>query len=125
MKSANIALCVLMLLCSLSLLGCGKEADESKPVDEVKAEAEDMSAEQLRSMAMKCKEAILAKETRIKKLVGKLQDVPLAEMTGAEAKQIRAELRELDGSSLKLKQQFVVYYRKIVEKGGDTSGLKP
>lgn len=121
----NVACFFLLVLCSLSLLGCGKEADESKPVDEVKAEAEDINAEQLRSMAMEYKEAILAKQAEIKKLVGKLKDIPPAELTGTEAKQIRAELEELNSSALKLKQQFTVYYRKIAAKGGDTSGLKP
>jgi uncharacterized coiled-coil DUF342 family protein len=106
------------------LLGCGKKVDENKSADEVRAEAEDMNAEQLRALAMKCRESIIAKQAEIKKLVTRLSNIPPAEMTGTEAKQVRAELEVLNGALRNLNEQYMLYYRKIVEKGGDTSGLK-
>ena len=39
----NIVLCFIVFVCAISLVGCGKKADESKPIDEVKAEAEKMN----------------------------------------------------------------------------------
>jgi len=49
--------------------GCGKKADESKPLSEVKAEAGSMSVEKLRSMAITYKDAITAKKGEIEKVV--------------------------------------------------------
>ena len=121
---SNITCCLLLVFCSLSLLGCGKKVDENKSADEVRAEAEDMNAEQLRALAMKCRESIIAKQAEIKKLVTRLSNIPPAEMTGTEAKQVRAELEVLNASLRNLNEQYMLYYRKIVEKGGDTSGLK-
>ena len=64
----NITYYFLLVLCSLALLGCAKKADESKPIGEVKAEAEKMNNEQLRSMAMQYKEAITAKKGELEKI---------------------------------------------------------
>ncbi|GAF80380.1 unnamed protein product, partial [marine sediment metagenome] len=69
MKSPKaVTLYLLLLLCTLGLTGCGKKADESKPISEVKAEAEKMDVEQLRSMAIKYKDAIVAKTTDMEKI---------------------------------------------------------
>ena len=35
----NDVLCCLIALCLFAILGCGKKADENKPISEVKAEA--------------------------------------------------------------------------------------
>jgi len=57
----NINFYFLLALCSLALLGCSKKVDENKPLPEVRTEADQMSVDQLRQMAMKYKDAILAK----------------------------------------------------------------
>ncbi len=48
MKTVGKITFCLLLVCFLALGGCGKKADESKPLNEVKAEAEKMSVEKLR-----------------------------------------------------------------------------
>ena len=124
MKKAKNILCCSLVLCSLVLLGCGKKADESKPISEVKAEAEQMNIAELISIAMKYKKAILAKEPEIKKLSDQLKDLPISKKLGTEGKEMEAELDALDKSVSALKERFRVYYNKLKEKGGDLSGLQ-
>jgi uncharacterized lipoprotein YehR (DUF1307 family) len=114
----------LLVLCLLALTGCGKEADESKPLSEVKAEAEKMDLENLRSIAIKYKDAITAKKGDVEKLVSKLKDIPATEMLGDEAKELKAEIDNVNKSISALKERFEVYYNKLKEKGGDLSGLE-
>ena len=115
---------LLLLLCSLVLLGCSQKADEDKPISEVKAEAEKMDAGQLRSMALQYKEAIVAKKGELEKLASKLKDIPVTKMAGAEAKEIKAELDNISKSASALRDKFNIYYNKLKEKGGSTSGLE-
>lgn len=119
----KISFCLLLVLCSLVVSGCGAKADENKPLSEVKAEAEQMSVEKLRQMTMAYKDAVLAKRGEVEKFTGKLKDIPIAEMLGSEAKQIKAEIENLNKSMSALKERFEVYYKKLKEKGGDLSGL--
>jgi uncharacterized coiled-coil DUF342 family protein len=124
MKEAKYILFCALVLCSLVLFGCGKKADESKPIGEVKAEAEQMDLKQLKAMATKYKEAILAKQPEIKKLTDKLKEIPVTKMLGEEAKEIKAEIDALNKSVSALKERFQVYYDKLKEQGGDLSGLE-
>ena len=123
MKEAKNILCCALVLCSLVLFGCGKKADESRPISEVKAEAEQMDVDELKAMAMKYKKAILAKEPEIRKLTDQLKDIPIAKKLGTEGKEIRDEISALNKSAAALKERFQVYYDKLKEKGGDLSGL--
>lgn len=120
----TIILYCLLALCSLLLFGCGKKADETKPLSEVKGEAEKVNVEKLRSMAMKYKEAILGKKAELEKFSGKLKDIPVAKMLGDEAKELKAEIEAVNKSVSALKERFQVYYEKLKEKGGDLSGLE-
>ena len=119
----NIGFCFLLGAFLLVLLGCGKKADENKPLSEVKAEAEAMSAEQLRAIATKYQEAIVAKKGEVEKFTAKLKDISVTEMLGAEAKEIKADVENINKSVTALRDRYQVYYQKLKEKGGDTSGL--
>ena len=114
----------LLVLCSLLLFGCGKKADENKPLSEVRTEAEKMNVEKLRSMAMEYKEAVLGKKAELEKLADKLKAIPVTKMLGDEAKGLKAEIETLNKSVSALKERFQVYYNKLKEKGGDLSGLE-
>ncbi|MHC4619411.1 MAG: hypothetical protein ACYTEQ_16820 [Planctomycetota bacterium] len=114
----------LLLLCTLGLPACGKKADENKPVSEVKAEAEQMSAKELRAWAAAYRDAILAKKAEVEKLAGKLKDIPLTEALGEEAKKLKADVESLNKSVSALGARFQVYYDKLREIGGDLSGLE-
>jgi len=125
MKSVkNIVIC-LLVGCVLGLAGCGKKAaDEAKPISEVKAEAEGMNVDKLRSTAMAYKDALMAKKDEVGKVMTKLKDVPVAKMMGDEAKDLKTEIDALGKSVSALKTRFQVYYDKLKEKGGDLSGLE-
>ena len=114
----DILLCCCLTLCVLGLFGCGKKADEGKSMGEVSAEAEKMDVEELRSMALKYKDAIMARQDDIAK------KIPLTEMLGEEAKGLKADVENLNKSLSALKERFGVYYDKLKEKGGDASGLQ-
>lgn len=120
----NTALCSLLVLFSLAVFGCGQEADENKPMSEVKAEAEKMDNDELRTSAMSYKEAITAKKGGLEKIVAKLKEMPVGEMMGEEAKGLKAEIGDLNKSVMALRSRFDVYYEKLKAKGGDTSGLE-
>lgn len=119
----NMIFCCL-LLSLVAFVGCGKKADENKPLGEVKAEAETMSVEKVRSMALAYKDAIVAKKEEVEKVSVKLKDIPITKMMGDEAKGLQAEIKTLSESGKALKERFEIYYDKLKEKGGDLSGLK-
>jgi len=120
----NITLYCLLVLCSMFIWGCGKKADENKPISDVKAEAEKMNTDELRSMATKYIEAVTAKKGEIEKITAKLKEIPVTEMLGEEAKGLKAEIENLNKSISALKERFNIYYEKLKEKGGDVSGLQ-
>ena len=120
----NAVICCLIALCLFAILGCGKKADENKPISEVKAEAEKMDTDGLRAMALSYKEAIAAKSDDLEKLTAKLKDIPVTEMLGAEAKSLKADMENLEKSVSALKERFEVYYQKLKDTGGDLSGLQ-
>jgi chromosome segregation ATPase len=133
MKTGNW-LAILMVLCvgSLILLGCSSKSegpqagsvDESKPVSQVKTEAESMNVEQLRAIALKYKAAIQAKEPEIKKITDQIKQIPIAEALGKEATALKADLEELNKSIAALKEHFQVYVSKLKELKGDLTGLE-
>jgi predicted nucleic acid-binding Zn-ribbon protein len=120
----NAILCCLLALCPFAIFGCGKKTDENKPLGEVKAEAEKMDKDELRAMAMVYKEAITAKKGEVEKLATKIKDIPVTEMLGKEAKELKADIDNLNGSISALKERFEVYYQKLKAEGGDLSGLQ-
>ena len=119
----RITLLVLVGMFLFSVAGCGKSADENKPVSEVKAEAEGMDAAALREMAMAYKEKIVAKKSEIEKIAAKLKEIPIANMLGEEAKGLKTDIDSLNTSISSLKKRFQIYYGKLKEKNGDLSGL--
>jgi len=128
MKTGNW-LAMLMVLCvgTLILTGCGaksEDADESKPISEVKADAEKMNVEQLRAVALKYKEAIEAKEPEIKKIADKIKEIPITEALGKEATVLKEDLGELNESVTALKERFEIYIGKLKELKGDLTGLE-
>lgn len=120
----RIAALCLLAVCCLAFSGCSKKADESKPLPEVKAEAEKMNVDQLKSMAMSYKDSIMAKQGDIEKVASQLKEIPIAKMMGDEAKNLKSEIDALNKSLSALKDRFQVYYDKLKEKGGDLSSLK-
>lgn len=122
MKKA--VLLTLITVLAFGILGCGKKGssvDPDKPMSEVNAEAGKMDIEQLKATALKYKDAIFAKRKEIEALAAKVKPTDLL---SNEAKEIKAEIDDLNKALNALKERFEVYYNKLKEKGGDVSGLE-
>ncbi|MFB0525431.1 MAG: hypothetical protein ACETVZ_07800 [Phycisphaerae bacterium] len=122
-STKNIILYSVLVAGLIVAVGCGKKADENKPISEVKAEAEKMNTDELRASAMAYKKAIEAKKGDVEKLADQLKEIPVAEMLGDEAKSLKADMEKLQQSVSALQERFQIYYDKLKEKGGDVSGL--
>jgi hypothetical protein len=136
------------LLTSLMLLavGCGKDTDSGKPaapapqakagtgtqaaavdaqkpIAEVQTQAQTMNVESLKATALAYKNAIVAKQADVEKLVAKVKEIPVTEALGEQAKTLKADLANLETNLKALKDRFQVYYDAAKQKGGDVSGL--
>jgi outer membrane murein-binding lipoprotein Lpp len=115
---------MVMMAALLTVCGCGKNADTTTPIDQIKAAAEKMDVAKLRDMAMTYKDAITAKAEEIKAEGLKLKDIPMAEMMGGKAKELNATIDELTKTVEALKERLNVYLEELKKKGGDLSGLQ-
>jgi len=124
MKKVSVMMCVVVIVCCMSImLGCGKTADENKPLSEVKAEAAEMDTDDLRAMGLKYKEAIEAKLEEANEIKNELKEIPITEMLGEKAKELKKELVPITESLNALKERFKIYYAELKKKSGDLSGL--
>jgi ATP-dependent Clp protease ATP-binding subunit ClpA len=114
----------MLALSLLVLFGCGKKADENKPISQVQAEAEKMNVADLKAMAMKYKDAIEVKKADVEKVAAKLKEIPVTQLLGDDAKKLKADIDNLNKSISALKERFEVYYNQLKTKGGDLSGLQ-
>ena len=121
-KTKTIVLCCLLAATIFNLSACAKKADEDKPLNDVKDQAEKMNTKELRKMAETYKDAILAKKQDVEKLATKLKEIPITDMLGQEAKDLKADISNLNKSVSNLSERFKIYYEKLKEKQGDTSG---
>jgi uncharacterized coiled-coil DUF342 family protein len=125
LKVGSLTLCMSIAVFSMIIiLGCDKKADENKPLDEVKAEAAEMDVEDLREMALEYKETIYANLEEIGKIKNKIKEIPLKEMFGDQAQELKQELEPIIKSINELKKRFWVYYSELKKKSADLSGLE-
>jgi uncharacterized coiled-coil DUF342 family protein len=125
LKAGSLTLCMSIAVFSMIIiLGCDKKADENKPLDEVKAEAAEMDVEDLREIALEYKETIYANLEEIGKIKNKIKEIPLKEMFGDQAQELKQELEPIIKSINELKKRFWVYYSELKKKSADLSGLE-
>jgi len=125
-RLTGLTMVVLVLCVVFSLVGCsdsGGDVNTTTPVAELKAAAATMDVEQLKSIATKYQEAIVAKKVDIEKVTAKFKDIPLAQKLGDEAKTLKAEIDEITSSLDALKERFNVSLDKLKELTADVSGL--
>ncbi len=138
MSLSCVSLALLLLAC-----GCGKDGEEKqaspsapaaggtqtaavdtqKPIAEVQTQAQAMNVESLKATVQSYKDAILAKQAEIEKLVAKIKETPIAEALGEQAKTLKGDLTNLETGLKALKDRFEVYYDALKQKGGDVAGL--
>ena len=100
------------------------KADETVPVADVKAQADKMDASQLRAAALTYKEAIAAKKAELDKLAAQLKEIPVTDLLGDKAKQLKANIDTVTKTIDALKTRFDVFYAKLKAVNGDLSGLQ-
>ena len=124
--TVGIVLCMMVLAtgCDQKSGGGSATVDETKPLSEVKAEADKLDVEKLKAIAMDYKEAIMAKEDEVKKLMDQIKEIPLAQQMTDEAKSLQADLKDLNDSLKNLTDRFQVYYNKLKEMNADLTGLE-
>ena len=93
MKTRSLITSSSIVVFSLFILfGCGKKADESKPLSEVQAEAAEMNVDDLREMALVYKETIQNKLEEVNKIKNEIKEIPLKDMLGDQTKELKQEL---------------------------------
>jgi uncharacterized protein YlxW (UPF0749 family) len=116
-KARKITLCVLLVASLFVCTGCGKKkADPNKPVTEVQAEAEKMDAKQLQAMVDSYTQALNTKKADVEKIVAKLQKVPLTEMVGEDAKNMKADIDSVNKTIAALNERMKIYSDKLIAK---------
>ena len=124
MNGLRVAVRTVVTVSFLGLLvGCGSQVDENKPVDQVKAEAQQMDVGRLRDTAMSYQKAIQAKMAHVDKIREQLKKIPPLELMGDEVKSLKQELVVAAESINALKDRFRIYYNQLKQMDGDLSGL--
>ena len=99
------------------LAGCGGSGiDENKPVDQVAAEAAQMSQAELQKMVDKYQSAIADKSKEVEALKEKLQQIPISDLMSDEARKLKGEASDVMDSLDKLKAQLSACTRELAKK---------
>jgi uncharacterized lipoprotein YehR (DUF1307 family) len=121
----KVILYLLAVALCLTLPCCGKKgADETKTIDQIKAEVAKMDVAKLRSTALSYKNTIVSKQADLEKISAQLKTISPTELLGEKATQLKTQLANIEKSISALKERFEIYYDKLKEKGGDLSGLE-
>ena len=123
MKTRSFLLLCLLAALALVVIGCGKKADENKSVNQVQAEAGKMSVDQLRTAALECKNALMAKKGELSKLEEKVKMLTSDKIISGEGQKLTTDIQSAGKSIVDLTGRLKIYVDKIKEKGGDVSGL--
>lgn len=102
------------LIVAALLTGCGSGGvDESKPIDQVAAEAAEMGQAELQKMVDKYEAAIADKMAEIDVLKEKVKEIPLTEMMGEDAKALKDDISSITESVNSLKDRLTVYAKEL------------
>ncbi len=114
----GLALWIAVTLLAL-VAGCSDGASEDKPLDEVRAEAQEMNAEQLQAKIDEYTEAIEAKKPEVERLQKELGTGLAGALTGEKpenAEQLKADLAELETSLRALQERMQIYAEELQRK---------
>ena len=92
---------MLAVLCGTALslaVGCGGGASEDKPLDQVTAEAEKMSAEQLRSKVQQYIDAVEKRIGDLKSVQDDYAEIKPTELMSQKAKDLQEKVSEINTS---------------------------
>lgn len=105
------------LVLAAMLTGCGgSKIDENKPIDQVAADAAKMGQAELQKMVDKYQAVIADKGKELDALKDQIKEIPLTEMLGDKAKELKEDAGEITASLSKLKDQMEVYAKELSAK---------
>lgn len=113
-----------LLTLAFCVYGCGKKADLHKPIEQVKAEAQSMSASDLEKTAQAYAKEINAKKTELGKVTEELKKLSPKDLLSEKSKSIKDRASRIGSEIGELTGRYDVYARKFSEKGGDLSRIK-
>jgi len=123
MKLRWTALLVLPLVLFI-VVGCGKKADSSKPINDIKAEVEGMSVKDLESNAKAYAKEIGKLKPEIEKVQRQLKELKPTELLGDKAKSIKNEISGLSTEVSALTKRYRIYADNFQKAGGDIAAVK-
>ena len=98
------------------LCGCGESVDENKPIADVQAEAAKLDAKQPEAKVEACKKFLEAKKVEADELAKKISAIPLKDMLGPEAKNLKEQASKIGESVKKVTAQMDAYAKELKSK---------
>lgn len=108
----------------LTAFGCGKKADPNKPLDQVQAEADKMSAADLEATAQAYAKAIAEKKVEADKIQAEIGQLKVQELFSDKAKGIKDRAAKLGEEVSALTARYQIYASQFQAKGGDLSKIQ-
>ncbi len=109
---------MIVLALLLALVGCGgKGPDTSKPVAEVKQDAQRMTVDDLHAKAAEYQKAIAAKMAELEPLKEQLTKIPFTQQMGAEAQALQKDIMEVTKELNDLQERLQVYLDALKARG--------
>ena len=117
----NFQLLAVLTLVVFTVVGCGKKADANKPIEQVKTEAQAMSAADLQKTAEAYAKEITSKKSEMTKTSEELKKLSPKDLLGEKAKSIKDRISALGSEASELTKRYEIYAREYKAKGGDVS----
>jgi len=105
----------------LALVGCGKGADTSKPVAEVKQDAQRMTVDDLHAKAAEYQKAITAKMAELEPLKQQLTQIPFTQQMGAGAQALQQDIMVTTKELNDLRERLQVHLDALKARGEPVS----
>ena len=120
----KFAVLLFVIAAAFTVYGCAKQADTSKPVEQIKQEVQAMSVSDLESNAKAYVNAITARQSDLEKIGAQLKTLSPTEIFGDKAKGIKEQLSKIQSDVSALTERYQVYAQKYQAAGGDISKIK-
>jgi peptidoglycan hydrolase CwlO-like protein len=115
-KNQFLVLALVMTVFAFSGCGGGQKVDADKPMDQVVAEAQKMTVNDLQNTINNYQRAIEARKADIMALEQKIKQIPVTQLLGEEAKELKADLSEITERIGKLTERLKVYANELKTK---------
>lgn len=106
---------IFAIAAALLFAGCGGSGgvDEDKPIDEVSAEAAEMTQAELQKVVDQYETALAEQKAEIASLKEEIKSIPLKEMMGDEARTLKEDLSDVMDSVDALTERLNIYAKEL------------